>query len=103
MDLDNMSLSELRALKTRVERAIDGYQERQRKEALAAAEEAARNYGFNLSDLTGARKSRRASGTVAPKYQNPDDASQTWTGRGRKPRWVDAALKSGKSLDDLAI
>ncbi|WP_333829671.1 H-NS histone family protein, partial [Pararhodobacter sp.] len=33
----------------------------------------------------------------------PADTSQTWTGRGRQPRWVVAALADGKTLDDLAI
>lgn len=40
---------------------------------------------------------------VPPKYRNPDNASETWTGRGRKPKWVEAALASGKSLDDIKI
>ncbi|SLN15163.1 DNA binding protein, nucleoid-associated [Aquimixticola soesokkakensis] len=37
------------------------------------------------------------------KYRNPADSSQTWTGRGRKPNWVIAALDAGKTLDDMAI
>ncbi|GAB3791870.1 H-NS histone family protein [Dyella agri] len=42
--------------------------------------------------------------TIAPKYRNPEDASQTWTGRGRKPSWVAEALrKRGVTLDSLLI
>ena len=52
--------------------------------------------GFYLASIH-ARKA------VAPKYANPADTSQTWTGRGRKPQWVQAALDAGKSLEDLAI
>ena len=37
------------------------------------------------------------------KYRNPDNSAETWTGRGRQPKWVAAALASGKSLDDLKI
>jgi DNA-binding protein H-NS len=40
---------------------------------------------------------------VAPKYRNPGDASQTWTGRGRQPAWVAEALAGGARLEDLAI
>lgn len=40
---------------------------------------------------------------VKPKYRNPDNAKETWTGRGKQPRWVGAALSSGKTLDDLLI
>ena len=51
----------------------------------------------------GAKPARRSGGKVAPKYANPADASQTWTGRGRRPIWVQAALDSGKTLNDLEI
>ena len=33
---------------------------------------------------------------VAPKYRNPDNPSETWAGRGLKPRWLAAAIKEGK-------
>jgi DNA-binding protein H-NS len=42
-------------------------------------------------------------GPVAPKYRNPDNPSETWAGRGLKPRWISAALKAGKKLEDFAI
>ena len=101
LDLDKMTLKDLRDLRARLDRAINSYEDRKRREALAAIEEAAREHGFNLADLTGA-KPRRA-GTVAPKYANPADPTMTWTGRGRKPRWVQDNLKGGKQLDDLLI
>lgn len=102
MNIDEMSLDELKTLRKRVEKAIAGYEDRKKKEALDQLEKAARDMGFSLAELTGAgsAKPRR---TVPPKYANPADPSQTWTGRGRKPRWVQDALDSGKSLDDLAI
>jgi DNA-binding protein H-NS len=37
------------------------------------------------------------------KYKNPDNTSQTWTGTGRKPAWIIAALSSGKTLEDLRV
>ena len=40
---------------------------------------------------------------VKPKYRNPADRSETWTGRGLKPRWMVAAMKGGKKLEDFAI
>lgn len=101
LDFDKMSLKEMRDLRAKLERAINSYEDRKRREALAAVEDAARQHGFNLAELTGA-KTRRA-GTVAPKYANPDDPTVTWTGRGRKPRWITEYLAKGKSLEDLAI
>jgi DNA-binding protein H-NS len=49
------------------------------------------------------KKSSLKGRKIPPKYRNPDNASETWTGRGRQPKWVAAALSSGKSLDDLKI
>jgi DNA-binding protein H-NS len=46
---------------------------------------------------------RGVRGKVAPKYRNPEDPTETWAGRGLKPRWLAAALKSGKKLDDFMI
>jgi DNA-binding protein H-NS len=46
---------------------------------------------------------RGVRGKVAPKYRNPENPSETWAGRGLKPRWLAAALKSGRKLDDFVI
>lgn len=46
---------------------------------------------------------RGARGKVAPKYRNPENPGETWAGRGLKPRWLAAAIKSGKKLDDFRI
>ena len=100
-DLDKMTLKELRDLRAKLDRAINSYEDRKRREALAAIEEAAREHGFNLTDLPGAKP--RKSGSVPPKYANPEDPTMTWTGRGRKPRWVQENLEGGKQLDDLLI
>jgi DNA-binding protein H-NS len=104
MDLNNLSLSELKKLHSDVTKAIDGYEDRKKKEARAVLEEKAKEMGFSLAELLGtiapeARKRR----TAAVKYRNPKDSKLTWTGRGRKPKWVAEALAAGKSLSDLAI
>lgn len=46
---------------------------------------------------------KRVYPPVLPKYRNPAEPSETWAGRGKKPRWVAAALKKGKSLEDFRI
>jgi DNA-binding protein H-NS len=45
----------------------------------------------------------RAGSSVAPKYRNPENSSETWAGRGLKPRWLTAAMKGGKKLEHFAI
>ena len=46
---------------------------------------------------------RRPYPRVYPKYRNPTQPSQTWAGRGKQPRWLQAQLRSGKKLDDFRI
>jgi len=103
MDLDALSLKELKKFQGDVAKAISTYEDRMKKEALAELEAKAREMGFNLGELLGTSKGKRTSGSVAPKYAHPENPSVTWTGRGRKPKWVVEALEAGKSLEDLAI
>ena len=100
IDLDDMSLKELRDLRNKLDRAISTLEDRRKREALTAAENAAREFGFNLADLTVAKATR---GKVAPKYANPENPEQTWTGRGRKPRWDQEALFAGNNLEWLVF
>lgn len=46
---------------------------------------------------------RRSYPPVKAKFRNPDQPSETWSGRGRLPRWLDAQLRSGKRLDQFRI
>ena len=102
IDINNLSLKELKDLQSQVAKAIANFEDRKKKEALAEIEEFARAKGFSLAELTGASVTRKRSPAVA-KYANPDDVSDTWSGRGRKPRWFAAALAAGKQPDDMAI
>jgi DNA-binding protein H-NS len=64
-------------------------------------------YGLRRADLKLAfvqRRPRKAKATgVKAKYRNPEDRSQTWAGRGLRPRWLVALMKQGKKLEDFAI
>ena len=48
-------------------------------------------------------RARRPYPKVYPKYRNPERPAETWSGRGKQPRWVAAQLRSGKQFDDLLI
>jgi DNA-binding protein H-NS len=102
IDLNNLSLKELKDLQAQVAKAISSFEDRKKKLALAELEEKARELGFSLAELTGAVVTRKRAPATA-KYANPVDASDTWSGRGRKPRWFDAALKAGKRPEDMAL
>lgn len=106
-DLESMSLDELRDLRKNLDRVISSFQDRKRQAAVAAAEEAAKSHGFRLTELFGDKvsrgKTRRGATARSDRlYVNPDNRDETWSGRGRRPRWVNAALDAGRSLDDLA-
>ncbi|MGB3177784.1 MAG: H-NS histone family protein [Albidovulum sp.] len=102
VDFDSLTLKELKDLRNQVTKRIDGYEDRKKREALAAVQEKAKALGFNLNELIGDGATKKRKPAKA-KYANPANKAETWTGRGRKPRWAEAALKAGKSLDDLAI
>jgi DNA-binding protein H-NS len=48
-------------------------------------------------------RQKRKYPKVLPKYSNPSAPLETWSGRGKQPRWFSAAIKSGHSLEDLKI
>lgn len=101
INLEKMSRQELETLAKDVERALKTLEARQRNAALAAAEEAAKTHGFKLAELLGG--DTPAKRVAVPKYKNPANPEQTWTGRGRKPGWLLEALAKGTPLEDLEI
>lgn len=109
-ELKTMNRKELEKLKVDVEKALARIAESDKKAALAAAEKAAAAHGFSLAEITGGapaaktRKTKTGPKTAsAPKYKNPADAEQTWTGKGRQPDWFKAALAAGISPDAMEI
>jgi DNA-binding protein H-NS len=52
---------------------------------------------------SGFQRARRPYPQVHPKYRNPAQPAETWSGRGKQPRWLTAQLRSGKKLDNFRI
>jgi len=50
-----------------------------------------------------AKTAGRKLGKVAPKYRNPANAKETWTGRGKQPRWLAELTSKGKKVEDFLI
>jgi DNA-binding protein H-NS len=61
--------------------------------------------GYAFEDIFGSTrgKAKRTGSPVPPKYRNPANPEQTWSGRGKRPHWFNDALKGGKKEKDLAI
>jgi DNA-binding protein H-NS len=102
MQLRSMSLDRLIALRDKVDAALSARVDAQRRSLQAELTKLGRFNG-GRSGIARAKLGDRRSGTVAPKYRNPEDSTETWAGRGLKPRWLAAAIKAGKRLDDFLI
>lgn len=102
IDLNALSLAELKQLEKNVVKAIASFEDRRKAEARAKVDGLARELGFSLNELVEAAPSRKRAPSE-PKYRHPENSEITWSGRGRKPAWIVDALASGKSLEDFAI
>ena len=107
--LASLSLEELIALKSDIDKQIIKIQKVQKKEILRKMNEMAKEAGYgSVSDVAGGaagRKPRTDKGVRLPaKYRSPDDPNKTWSGKGRAPQWIlDYESKKGSSREDLLI
>lgn len=117
IDLRNLSAKELGAL---IEKAKQQQTRLAKRTPIATVRSKitkfAKAEGYTLEELFGmsgnrgakaaAKPSSRAGrklGKVAPKYRNPANPKETWTGRGKHPRWMAALITKGKKADDFLI
>ena len=101
-NLNTLSLKELKDLQSQVAKAIASFEDRQKRAVLAEVEELVRAKGFSLAEITGTSVPRKRA-PAGPKYANPANKSDTWSGRGRKPRWFIEAIAKGKKPEDLGV
>jgi DNA-binding protein H-NS len=100
--IDKMSYAELAQLRTQIDRLMVEKQNAERVALRQKLADMAKEHGLSLEEVLG--KGRKGKGSVAPKYRDPKNPDNTWTGRGRMPRWMVAATKGGKSnKDDFLI
>ena len=95
MALKSMSVAKLKDLRGKVDAAIAEKVGVRRRELEVQLSELAHHDPRGIG--------RGARGSVAPKYRNPKDPTQTWAGRGLQPLWIRDAIKSGKKLDSFLI
>ena len=117
IDLRNLSAKELGTL---IEKAKQQQNRLAKRTPIATVRSKVTKFakaeGYTLEELFGmsgnrgakgaAKPSSRAGrklGKVAPKYRNPANPKETWTGRGKHPRWMAALIAKGKKADDFLI
>ncbi|MEC7119835.1 MAG: H-NS histone family protein [Pseudomonadota bacterium] len=107
-DLSKMSVEDLQKLAEEASNMIGTRRQQDLKDGYAQAEKIASDLGVTLDELieAGRSKSTRKTGSrkpVEPRYRNPADTAQTWTGRGKQPRWLAAAIAAGAKIEDFLI
>jgi DNA-binding protein H-NS len=108
-NVSSMSENQLRELIQRAEEALERLVAKRARSTLKEARRLAAEVGFEVTFAkTGKRGGGKAKpqsprGKVLPKYRNPENPEETWSGRGRQPKWVQAALAERHTLSDLAI
>ncbi len=112
MKLASLSLNELEAIQKKVNREIQKRRTKAQEEGLKKIKLIAAEYGLTAAELRGISSTKRSTtrtkvakkrGPVAPKYRDPSNAENTWTGRGRKPKWVETFLNNGGHLDQITL
>lgn len=105
MDLSALSLAELRDLQQQIPAELKRREASEKANVLNEVRAFAKARGFAIEDLLGKDVKVKASagGKVKVKYRHPQNAELEWTGRGRKPKWVEAWLAQGGNLDALLV
>ena len=101
---EQLPLAELQALQAGLADLIARKEEENRGAALAEISRLVGKAGLSAETVTEhLRGKRRKRAKLPPKYRDPNNPSNTWAGRGKRPKWLEAKLATGARIDDFAI
>ena len=103
---EKMAVKDLLDHQARIQKALAGAKDRELASAREDIASMLNKRGLSFDDfMSGGRRAGKGGkgGKVAPKYRNPDNPTETWTGRGRQPRWLVAKLGRGGKINDFRI
>ena len=106
MDLSSLSIQQLRDLLQQIPGEIKRREVQEKANILYEVRAFAKARGYAIEDLLEKEPKIKAvtvGNKVKVKYRHPENAELEWTGRGRKPKWVEAWLMNGGSLDNLLV
>jgi DNA-binding protein H-NS len=102
INVDKLSLKDINELEAKLAKAKSQARDKAKVEAKEKIERILETTGFTIGDIYGFGRGR-GRGKAAAKYVNPDNRSETWSGRGRKPNWLNAKLRKGANIADFAL
>lgn len=107
INLDSLSPAELQALIKSAEAQMQSARKNQVLEVRTKIEGLLKSAGLTIDEVyprRGGQGSKGFKAAVAPKYRNPENPAQTWSGRGKRPLWFSEALKKkGVTADSMLI
>jgi DNA-binding protein H-NS len=98
-ELEKMELNDLWDLHQRIVEVLDRKLENEKRKLQNQLDELGRKFGGSPADVP----QRRPYPKVEAKYRNPNNPSETWSGRGKTPRWLAMLIASGRKPDDFRI
>jgi DNA-binding protein H-NS len=101
--VEKMTLKQIEDLEGRIATVKAKVADATKAEVKAKIDALLKNSGFTIADLYPQAGKGRGRGKSVAKFVNPEDSSQTWTGRGRKPNWLVARIKKGAKMDEFEI
>ncbi|MCP5419607.1 MAG: H-NS histone family protein [Gammaproteobacteria bacterium] len=99
-DLKDMSIEALQGLITNAQDLVSQYEKDKKKDVIKKIQALAASVNLNV-EVKETEKALKPTAKGVVKYMNPENSKQTWTGRGKRPKWLNEALDAGKTLDDL--
>lgn len=105
-DISHLTVAELKKLTDKAEALIESKKEQELDEAYNKIAQIAADAGVSLQDLIarGEGSAKAANRKPVPaRYHNPENTAETWTGRGKQPRWLAAKISDGANLEDFLI
>lgn len=102
INIQELSTIELQKLIKDAQAELETKQNGMRKEVIAQIKELASSIGVTV-DIIEDKKSKKPTSSVPAKYANPNNPSDTWTGRGLAPKWMQALIAEGRSKDEFLI
>lgn len=87
----------------KVKQYIDAKLETMKEEKVKSLLSEMKTWGISPIELNGASKEHGSKSTLAAKYRNPDDPTQTWVGRGKSPKWFQEKIESGVTKESMLI